>query len=758
MKNLDTIAQISILLGITCNVIMGLSANPCNFIFNVITLIVKMVMATKPSKGSDGQDTYDAKQNHILDQLPTSLYTALDRLNIDGQTTMYAICPTCNCCWKPSYDPISATPTYPTECTNRIVGPSESTSCHTGLLVERNGHFRPIKPFLTASFTDYLARSLSDAETEQLCDKACDDAMDALDDSPDRDMKNIFHAEFMKKFDGPTSGELFIDRGNKVRLAFAIHTDFFNPNGVRKRGNHDSIGIISLVNLNLPENIRLQPEHIYIAGIIPGPREPEKEEISHFMRPVIDECIVAWERGIHISKTASCPDEGRDVEVAIIISVNDLPAARKVSGTAGHRSHFYCTICSCTGRETMYNSDFHTWKARDSTEMRQQAEAWRDAQTLKERDDIFEKYGVRWSEFWRLPYWNPSQMLVVDSMHCILEGIVHYHCRHVLELDTDRARASVPKVPAFSHLWTQYSAGVPAEYRIKHDKEEKQIAELHHILVLPLNSGPGSFTEGELRTKLMSKNISPLKFVCYSLGLPMEVLTDQNCLVRAKSKRHFSDLLLNWVSYASLLYAEILTKIFQRYTKPLTSGIQHPKTSPPMTIQHIQRVIKETVTPSWINSVPANYGENSAGTIKADEWRILSTVYLPIALITLWGEENGTTPAEDSHFLKILDHTMALFQAVTIVCRNTMNVHRATTYRSLIKQWVDDLHECHPHTVKHPLRANIHASFHIYDFLRSFGPVMSWWSFPFERLIGTLQNSNNNGRIGGESNFSLCML
>jgi hypothetical protein len=61
------------------------------------------------------------------------------------------------------------------------------------------------------------------------------------------------------------------------------------------------------------------------------------------------------------------------------------------------------------------------------------------------------------------------------------------------------------------------------------------------------------------------------------------------------------------------------------------------------TIKHIQQVIKEIVTPSWINSVPANYGENSAGTVKADEWCILSMVYLPIALVTLWGEENWCT-------------------------------------------------------------------------------------------------------------------
>jgi hypothetical protein len=60
----------------------------------------------------------------------------------------------------------------------------------------------------------------------------------------------------MSNFEGPVSGQLFIDRGDGVWLAFAIQTDFFNPNGTRC-GNHDSIGIISLVNLNLPKSICL---------------------------------------------------------------------------------------------------------------------------------------------------------------------------------------------------------------------------------------------------------------------------------------------------------------------------------------------------------------------------------------------------------------------------------------------------------------------------------------------------------------------
>ncbi|KAJ7202405.1 hypothetical protein GGX14DRAFT_370407 [Mycena pura] len=40
-------------------------------------------------------------------------------------------------------------------------------------------------------------------------------------------------------------------------------------------------------------------------------------------------------------------------------------------------------------------------------------------------------------------------------------------------------------------------------------------------------------------------------------------------------------------------------------------------------------------------------------------------------------------------------------------------------------------------------------AFHIYDFLLLFGPIISWWTFPFERVIGFLQKINTNDHIGG---------
>jgi hypothetical protein len=54
-------------------------------------------------------------------------------------------------------------------------------------------------------------------------------------------------------------------------------------------------------------------------------------------------------------------------------------------------------------------------------------------------------------------------------------------------------------------------------------------------------------------------------------------------------------------------------------------------------MKHIQDVIANTATPSWLNLVPYNFSDAAAGPLKADEWRTMTTVYIPLALISLWG-------------------------------------------------------------------------------------------------------------------------
>lgn len=163
-------------------------------------------------------------------------------------------------------------------------------------------------------------------------------------------------------------------------------------------------------------------------------------------------------------------------------------------------------------------------------------------------------------------------------------------------------------------------------------------------------------------------------------------------------------------------------------------------------MRHIKNTIRDTTTPSWLSSVPSNFGDAAAGTLKADEWRTMSTVYFPLALISLWGE--GTlheSPDLAAKLRRVLDHTMGLVCAVSLACARSMSRTRAAAYLQYMKAYIGDLQNIHP-KIDH--RTIHHMALHIYDFLLLFGPVRSWWCFPFERLVGKIQRLLSNHKFG----------
>jgi len=95
-------------------------------------------------------------------------------------------------------------------------------------------------------------------------------------------------------------------------------------------------------------------------------------------------------------------------------------------------------------------------------------------------------------------------------------------------------------------------------------------------------------------------------------------------------------------------------------------------------MRRIKDIIRDITTPSWLESVPNNYGDAATGTLKADEWRNLSTIFIPLALISMWGEGTSHPSPQDAVMLRqILDHTMLVVSAISLVCMRTMTQTRA---------------------------------------------------------------------------------
>jgi hypothetical protein len=280
--------------------------------------------------------------------------------------------------------------------------------------------------------------------------------------------------------------------------------------------------------------------------------------LNHYLKPLIDDAEVSWKKGVRYNRTALHPN-GRIVRSAIVCEVCDLPGARKLAGLASSISHHFCSLCTVSGLKNLGRHDHEKWKTRDVEELRDYAEQWRDASTKQDRDNIFKKHGVRWSELWRLPYWNPVRQLTVDSMHCILEDLVSFHFRDVLKLTVKSATANAAVTSAFTHIFRQpLPQGHPdREDQPSHKQlsvpEIQHVAQIHALLTSTVGGEGNAGDDAEaieqdlewLAAKLVTKNKKPLMFVCDDLGLQP--------LTKKPTKRCYADCLVQWVRITILL-------------------------------------------------------------------------------------------------------------------------------------------------------------------------------------------------------------
>ncbi|KAG2079398.1 uncharacterized protein F5147DRAFT_785098 [Suillus discolor] len=277
-------------------------------------------------------------------------------------------------------------------------------------------------------------------------------------------------------------------------------------------------------------------------------------------------------------------------------------------------------------------------------------------------------------------------------MHCLLEGLAHAHFREFLGLTADSAHCKADPIPAFDHLFLNVELNKPQDFS---EKDIRVVKSIHGLLTEAVPNLEGNDAQliedhiSNLERKLLSKKVSCLRFVSVGLGIGPGVTHP--------GKKYTKPTGLDLLSLGS------------HRTEPFTPGSSTLCITTPEVMQRITDVIRTADTPSSLRSVPYNFGETKAGTIKADEWCTLTTVYLPIVLVSLWGEgstHRNSEIAANCH--AILDHTMALISAVHITLL--------------------------PHA---PHRTNGHMALHMWDYLQLFGPVRSWWCFPYERLIGS---------------------
>ena len=137
------------------------------------------------------------------------------------------------------------------------------------------------------------------------------------------------------------------------------------------------------------------------------------------------------------------------------------------------------------------------------------------------------------------------------------------------------------------------------------------------------------------------------------------------------------------------------------------------------------------VKPSWMPSVPLLSGSK----LKADEWRTLGCLNLPISLIRQWSKHLNKERVELLHL------TMLLMSAISLATSRITSDAHCARYLDRMYEYRRELQRLFPFYNCVP---NHHMAFHIPEFIKLFGPVHGWWTFPFERAIGQLQRLSTN--------------
>lgn len=246
---------------------------------------------------------------------------------------------------------------------------------------------------------------------------------------------DIWDAEGLQTLKGHNKLSFFHGKrkASEGRYVFSICMDGFNPLHSKDGGKKYSTCAMYMVCLNLPPSLRYRIENIFLVGIIPGPQEPSKEQINSYLGPIVDDLLLYYLRGISYSRTRLYP-KGRRIRIMLGPLVCDLPAARQMAGFASHAHTYFCSVCKLH-RHDMESLDNRLFKPRKDKEHREQAKAWLNAPTVADRNDLFAKNGVRWSELLRLPYWKPILHTVINTMHTLFLGLLRRHCRNIWGMD-----------------------------------------------------------------------------------------------------------------------------------------------------------------------------------------------------------------------------------------------------------------------------------------------------------------------------------
>ncbi|KAJ4487060.1 hypothetical protein C8J55DRAFT_594498 [Lentinula edodes] len=654
------------LLAAWLNLHAGVSRNTVNAVLKALNLIV-VTMLNLTYAALQAADYKIGKQTPKIG-IPLDIRTVYARLNLDPKIHRLFCCPTC---FK----------MYPLDTSLKKCNYQKSSRakpCNTDLWSFRHskkGHKIQIPrcSYTTTSFDSWLQSFLNRPSIEKCLYKTF---IKTQNPAPQERMYDIQ--------DSPFWDSIRHNLNSPHDLIFSVYVDWFNPLGNKQAGKQISCGAIVLYCLNLPLEIRFRPENIFVVGMMPGPHGPTVGTIHHILHHYCNS-IMEFDLPGKSMPTSSYP-EGARVSARVYPNIADLLGSKKFTGFGSPSATYFCTWCTLS-KEQVESLDYDSWQLRDGNTVKAQAQAWKNAVTISEKENLFKQNSIRWIPQHDIPYFDPVQHVVLGMMHNTLEGHLEFHLRELWGLGrTEKKEKQLAQEETERDRDEEFSVA---------DTEET-LSELEDL-------------EEESREWQQSVTGSANDLN----DLTMDDVDDDNSTSTATPDDDSDD------PDFKDLDVETLFKLT------------------PQQIAHIRHCISEILLPTWVERPPRNLGEKSHGKLKAHQLLILFTVIFPLIIPELWAFGNETER-------KLLENFCDLVAATNIIASYSVTPTEADDYGKYFKSYRNSMRELFPQYHSLP---NHHYAMHNPEQLKFWGPLACLSEFPGERLNGEFARISTNNHF-----------
>ena len=323
---------------VAINLMGGVSRSVCNFVLDCLARIIRITLESVHTGIERSLSPFETK---LMQDFPKDVRRTRAIFDLEARTTTFASCPKCSSLYAPTISPSTKTEIYPTSCSAPVFPSSHGKRCNEVLVEFRtSGAYsidKPVRPFTFRHLEDFISRLLSRPDIEEQLELRIrgEGVMTDICDGP-------LFKDLLRCI--PSYNQRCQSPDRTLYLFWELCVDWLNPYGTKIAGIKNSVGMMSLICYNLPPDIRYRVENMHLCGVIPGPQETSKEQINHYLRPLVDDFLRLWDPGVFFSRTARF-HTGRSVICILAPLISDIPAAKKISGSASHKARMFCTLC-----------------------------------------------------------------------------------------------------------------------------------------------------------------------------------------------------------------------------------------------------------------------------------------------------------------------------------------------------------------------------------------------------------------------------